>query len=126
MDGIAYNDLVDRYIAVWNEDDPDVRSKLVGELWAPDGTYYNRMFVASGRDVLTFVVGRAHDEYAAKGFCFRSRNDAYGHHRGLRFGWVMVSAATGEVDTFGEDYMLLDEDGLIARDYQFAMKRPSV
>lgn len=121
-----YNRLVDRYIAAWNEEDPDARRKLVEEVWSPQGTYYNRLFVVQGHDLIDFAVGRAHEEYFGKGFCFRSQNDAYGHHGGLRFGWVMVSAESGEVDTFGQDFVRLDDDGRIVIDYQFAMKRPSV
>jgi hypothetical protein len=29
--------LVDRYVALWNEPDPDARRKMIRELWAPDG-----------------------------------------------------------------------------------------
>ena len=44
----------------------------------------------------------------------------------MKFGWVMISAETGEVDTFGQDFLLLNDEGRIAIDYQFQMKRPSV
>jgi hypothetical protein len=123
---VNVNQLADRYVALWNEHDPDVRHKLVDELWAEDGIYHNRLFVVQGRQMVEFAVGRGHDEYFSKGFCFKSQNDAYGHHNGMRFSWVMVATATGEVDTFGQDFLLLDDDGRIRVDYQFAMKRPSV
>jgi hypothetical protein len=29
--------LVDRYVALWNEPDPDVRRHAICALWAPDG-----------------------------------------------------------------------------------------
>ena len=29
--------LVDRYVALWNEPDPDVRRHAIRALWAPDG-----------------------------------------------------------------------------------------
>ncbi len=125
-DHFDYNDIAERYIASWNEPDPETRKKLVEELWAEDCTYYNRLFVVFGREMMPFVVGRAHDEYYGKGFCFRYQNNAYGHHGGMRFHWVMVSSATGEVDTFGEDFVILDKSGRIRVDYQFAMKKPSV
>jgi hypothetical protein len=126
MSTTNFNQLAERYVASWNERDPELRHKLVEELWAENATYFNRFFVVQGRETIEFATGRGHEEYFGKGFCFRSRNDAYGHHNGVRFGWVMVSAATGEVDTFGEEYVVLDEDGRILLDYQFGMKRPSV
>jgi hypothetical protein len=121
-----FNHIAERYVASWNEEDPDVRHKLVEELWAENGTYYNRLFVVSGREMIETAVARAHEEYFQKGFSFRSQNDAYGHHKGLKFGWVMVSTATGEVDTFGQEFILLDDEGKIAVDYMFGMKPPSV
>ncbi|MFL6139500.1 MAG: nuclear transport factor 2 family protein [Frankiaceae bacterium] len=121
-----YNQLVDRYIACWNERDPEIRSKLVEEVWADDCTYYNRLFVAQGRELMDFVIGRAHEEYYAKGFSFRSQSNAYGHHGGMQFNWVMISTATGEVDTWGYDFVMLNDEGKIRLDYQFNFKRPSV
>ena len=38
--GTAVKDLqqlVDRYVALWNEPDPDIRRHAIRELWAPDG-----------------------------------------------------------------------------------------
>jgi hypothetical protein len=120
-----FNQLAERYVASWNENDPVIRRKLIDELWAEDGTYFNRFFVASGRDMIEAVAANAHEEYFAKGFCFKSQNDAYGHHSGMKFGWVMVSSATGEVDTFGQEFLVLNEDGQILMDYMFGMKPPS-
>lgn len=33
------NELSKRYVAVWNERDPERRRALVAELWAPDGEH---------------------------------------------------------------------------------------
>jgi hypothetical protein len=123
---INYNQFADKYMASWNEEDPEIRHKLIEELWAEDATYYNRIFVCHGPAQMEYAVGRSHDEYYEKGFTFKSQNDAYGHHNGVRFGWVMISADTGEVDTFGQDFIVLNDDGQIVIDYQFMMKRPSV
>jgi hypothetical protein len=121
-----FNQLVERYVAAWNEKDPLLRRKLIDETWAEDGAYYNRLFVCHGRDMIEAAIATAHDEYFAKGFCFKSQNDAYGHHGGVKFGWVMVTAATGEVDTFGQEFLILNEEGQIAIDYQFGLRPPSI
>lgn len=121
-----YNAIADRYMATWNESDPGIRRKLIDEVWAEDGAYYNRLFVARGRDIIEAAVTAAHNEYFAKGFSFKSQNDAYGHHKGVKFGWVMIYTATGEVDTFGQDFVILDDEDRIVADYQFGMKPPSL
>jgi len=113
-------------MACWNEKDADLRHKLVEQVWSEDCQYFNRFFVCTGRDQMEYAIGRAHEEYYSKGFTFKSQNDAHGHHGGMKFGWVMISAGTGEVDTFGQDFLLLNDEDKIVVDYQFQLKRPSV
>lgn len=125
-DKVSFPDLVDRWVAMWNEGDPVARRKLIDDLWAEDGAYYNRLFVCAGRDMVEAAVSTAHEEYFAKGCSFRSRNDAYGHHNGVKFGWVLVTTATGQVDTFGEEFVILDDAGRIAADYQFGLRPPPI
>ncbi|WP_019030806.1 hypothetical protein [Salinispora arenicola] len=122
----SLNALVDRYIATWNEPEPDVRRKMIDELWAEDGTYYNRLFVCQGRDMVEAAISTAYREHTAKGFTFKSRNDAYGHHGGVKFGWVLAARSTGEVDTFGEEFLILDGSGRIVADYQFGLRPPTI
>lgn len=121
-----FNHIAERYVASWNETDPVARRKLIDELWAEDGAYYNRFFIASGRDMIEQSVTGAHHEYFSKGFFFKSQNNAYGHHRGVKFGWVMIARDTGEVDTFGEEFVILNDDDQIVMDYMFGVKPPTV
>lgn len=122
----TYNQLADRYVASLNENDPVARRKIIDELWAEDGAYCNRLFVVQGRDMVDAIFSTAHDEYFAKGFCFKSKNDAWGNHNGVKFGWVLITAATGEVDTLGEEFLVLNDEGQIALNYQFGTRAPSV
>jgi hypothetical protein len=124
--GTNFNEMADRYVAMWNEKNPQIRRKLIDEFWAEDGAYHNRLFIAGGRDLIDNVISTAHDEYFAKGFSFKSQNDAYGHHNGIKFGWVMVTTATGEVDTFGQEFIILNDDGQAVIDYQFGIRTPSI
>src|SRR5262249_49203959 len=51
----AMNDpqcLADRYVAVWNETDPDRRRRAFAELWRPDGRHYVDTREACGYDAL--------------------------------------------------------------------------
>lgn len=122
----TYNQLADRYVASLNENDPVARRKIIDELWAEDGAYCNRLFVVRGRDMVDAIFSTAHDEYFAKGFCFKSKNDACGNHNGVKFGWVLITAATGEVDTLGEEFLVLNDEGHISLNYQFGTRAPSV
>lgn len=123
---IDYNKLADRYIAVWNQPDPQIRRKLIDEIWAEDGAYHNRLFSVWGRDMISNIISAAQAEYSARGFTFKSQNSCYGHHNGVRIGWVLIAAGTGEVDTLCEDFLLLNDEGQIIVDYQFGLKTPQV
>jgi hypothetical protein len=123
---ITPSELADRYVALWNEPDIEVRRKLVAELYAPDATYimYRRdPFV--GREAIADQITYTFDLYSPMGFVFRSMHNATGHHNLVRFNWVMVSAETGEMEMQGQDILALDGQGRIRSDYQFHDKIPS-
>jgi hypothetical protein len=120
------NKLVDRYVAMWNEPDGDVRRKVVEEIYADDAVYL--MFARDpivGHDAIAEQIGYAHDLYFEQGFVFKSSNNADGHHNLVKFGWVLVSAETGDVHSIGFDVLVLDDDERISSDYQF-LSRPAM
>ncbi|HEX4725798.1 MAG TPA: nuclear transport factor 2 family protein [Pseudonocardiaceae bacterium] len=121
------NELVDRYMAMWNEGDDDARRKTIDELYTDDAvyTFFNAdPFV--GKAAIFKHVTVAHRIYIPRGFTFRSCHNATGHHNLVRFNWVMLAEATGEVDMMGNDVLVLDEAGRISLDHQFHDKMASV
>ncbi len=123
---IRRNELVDRFVAMWNEPDGEVRRKAIEELFAPDAEYV--MFANDpirGHDAIAAQVDYAHNLYYDQGFAFKSSHNADGHHNLVRFTWVLVSTGTGEVERTGSDLLVLAEDGRIRHDYQFLL-RPAI
>lgn len=121
------NAIVDRYVALWNEDDDEARRAAVEELYTEDAEYV--MFNLDpfvGRDAIFKQISVAHRIYAPRGFVFVSSHNAVGHHNLVRFNWVMVDSATGEADMIGNDVFVLDDSGRIRADYQFHDKLSSV
>jgi len=115
----GYNDVVERWIAMWNETDSGVRRKAVDELFTEDAVYtFFNLEPRVGRDAIFRQVTVANRIYLPRGFRFVSQHNARGHHNLIRFAWSMVDAATGETDMIGNDVLVL-RDGLIAADYQF-------
>ncbi|WP_338702486.1 hypothetical protein V2W30_34305 [Streptomyces sp. Q6] len=138
MAHIDAQDLADRYAAVWNEPDPGLRRKAVEDLWARDGVHVLRppqemraeagrlgfadaVLVARGHTELTARVARAHEEFVASGeFTFRAAPDAAAALEDVvTFRWQSVRVASGEVTGGGLEFVTVDEDGRITRDYQF-------
>jgi hypothetical protein len=115
----SITELVDRYIAVWNEPDDEVCRKHIAELWVEDGAYMNESVEKHGHRAIETAVVEAYQEYVVKGFVFRSANNADGHHNVVRFNWEMHPIGGGGVEAVGFDFLVLGDDGWIRFDYQF-------
>ncbi|WP_329124225.1 nuclear transport factor 2 family protein [Streptomyces sp. NBC_01465] len=114
------NAFATRYIALWNEPDPALRSKAIEELFAPEAQHYTPAQEVHGRAQLEERVGTAYEKWVESGrYAFRAVPNATGHHRSVRFNWEMYDVATGRADSVGFDFITLDESGLIETDYQF-------
>ena len=63
-------DLVDRYVAVWNEPNADERRKRIRSLWAPDGTTCYRLLDAHGYEAIEARVTSSWDKFPDKRIYF--------------------------------------------------------
>ena len=129
-------ELADRYVAVWNQPDPDTRRKAIQELWTEDGVHLleppeeivkraeeigvTATLEARGHEALVRRVTRAYDEFVAPGqFVFRRHGDVAALSNLVKLRWAMTPADGDEVLAVGIDLLLVDADGRIERDYQF-------
>ncbi|MFF5212710.1 nuclear transport factor 2 family protein [Streptosporangium sp. NPDC000396] len=114
------NDFARRYIAVWNEPDADLRLKAITELFAPDAAHYTPSQEVHGHAELEVRITTAYEKWVRpEVYVFRAVPNANGHHNTVRFNWEMVTQASGEVDSVGFDFIVLNEEGLIKSDHQF-------
>lgn len=110
--------LVDRYLAVWNESDPEKRRREVAELWADDGVYANTGREFHGHSGIEEAVAEAYEEFVANGFIFQLSGFSE-NHDAARIAWEMVSSSGGDVVAAGTEYLILDKGGRIRSDHQF-------
>lgn len=113
------NEFANHYVSLWNEADPQSRRSAIAAIWAKDGRYIDPTVEDRGHAAIEAAVAKAYDEFVAKGFVFKSANNADGHHNVVKFNWKMVPAGGGDVAAEGFDFFVLDEDGRIQSDYQF-------
>ncbi|TDD13199.1 hypothetical protein E1218_34840 [Kribbella turkmenica] len=128
--------LADRYVAVWNEPDAEVRRKEVGDLWTENGVNLldppeeivrraedlgiTATLEARGHGELMSRVTRAYDEFVAPGQHVFRRDGAVAVVRDMvKVRWVMVPAGGGDALAGGTDLLLVAPDGRIAANYQF-------
>ncbi|MER6947558.1 nuclear transport factor 2 family protein [Nonomuraea sp. NPDC000554] len=111
---------VDRYTAVWNEPDSEVRRETIAELWSEDGVEFTDSTEHRGRQAIEARIAQAYEQLVRQGgFVFRAAGDAVGHHDAVRFTTYMVPAAGGDIAWTGFVFARLDDDGRILQDYQF-------
>jgi hypothetical protein len=130
------DELFDKYVALWNEQDAERRRERVIELWAPEarqvlkppvevtevasGLGMTVTLEARGHDQLENRVTRAYDEFVVSGgYAFRRRGDAEQLDQVVKFRWEMVPNGGGPVAGVGLEILILDPDGRIATAYQF-------
>lgn len=113
------NDLITRYVAVWNESDADERRNRVRSVWAIEGATCYRLVDARGYDAIEDRVTGSWEKWLREGkYIFRPKK-AICHHDAVKFDFEMVSLPDGKVEASGLTFLILDSDGRIRYDFQF-------
>jgi hypothetical protein len=112
--------LADRYVAVWNESDPDRRRRAIAELWTPDGRHYVDTREARGYDALEKRITGSHEKNVRdRGHRFRAAPNASALRDAVAFQWEMLPADGEQVVAGGLVFLMLDREGRILVDYLF-------
>jgi hypothetical protein len=113
--------LAERYIAAWNESDPEKRRQAIAELWTPDGRHYVDTREARGYDALEKrVVGSYEKNVRGRGNGFRAKG-ARALRDAVTFFWEMLPAHGDTALATGLEVLIVDGEGRIRVDYQFVL-----
>jgi hypothetical protein len=129
--------LADRYLALWNEADPERRRRMIAELWTEDGTHIlqppqemREIAARPGIGLAASLEARGHAELEARvasayehwvgseGLSFRRRDEVDRVADVVKFRWEAVHK-DGEAFGVGLNFLVLAADGRIERDYTF-------
>ncbi|MEJ0016345.1 MAG: nuclear transport factor 2 family protein [Acetobacteraceae bacterium] len=100
-------DLVDRYIAAWNETDAGRRRDLIAQTWTEDAHYVDPMLQGDGRDGIDAMICGVQERFP--GYRFRRTGDVESHHDRIRFTWDLVPEE-GEAVVSGTDFAVITSD----------------
>jgi hypothetical protein len=113
-------DIVRRYIQIWNETDPAARRAQLTGLWIEDGTHYVRAREVRGHADLEVRVATSHQtNVTERNYKFEVAGLIEQLRDMVKFNWRMVPKSGGAVAATGSIVLLLAEDGRIRIDYQF-------
>ena len=115
-------DTIERYIASWNETNPERRRELLEDLWAADASYVDPLAVASGRDEIDATIAAVQAQFPGFTFTLASLVDA--HHNQARFTWGLGPAGTEPV-IVGFDVAVAAADGRLQSVLGFLDKVPA-
>lgn len=103
------SNMVNRYLAAWNERDATRRQHRVADAWAVDGSYRDPLMRSSGHGEITDMIGAAQRQFPDLRFELSTEPDAYGEN--VRFSWKLVPTGGGATVAAGTDFATVADDG---------------
>ncbi|GMA13730.1 nuclear transport factor 2 family protein [Deinococcus metallilatus] len=83
-------ELVDLYLAAWNEPDEDRRREIVARTYTEEATYVDPLMQGAGHSGITAMIGAAQAQFP--GLRFRLASEVEAHHDHTRFSWELAPA----------------------------------
>jgi hypothetical protein len=101
-------DLIDRYIAIWNETDADRRRDLIARTWTETASYLDPVIAGEGQTGIAAMTQGVQERFPRHQFRRTSEVDA--HHDCLRFSWELAPEG-GPAVVHGTDFGMVAADG---------------
>ncbi len=116
------SDLLDRYLACWNETDAATRRALLAAHWTADATYTDPLVDVEGLDALNSTIAAVQEQFP--GFAFTPIGPVDAHHDIARFSWGLGPVGA-EPLVVGFDVVTTDADGRISSVLGFLDRVPA-
>lgn len=100
--------VVEDYIAIWNETDPQRRRSLIARTLTEDASYLDPIMTGEGIEGINAMITGAQEQFPGHRFTLVSGPDA--HHDRVRFTWSLAANGTEPV-AIGVDFATLAGDG---------------
>ena len=106
-------ELVERYIASWNERDPKKRLDLVAKTYTEGASYVDAHRSGEGHPGLSAMIAAVHERFPDT-YRFRLVSDVEEHHGCLRFRWEAGGIPEAPLHFGGTDFCTTSPDGRLA------------
>ena len=94
-------DLIDRYIAMWNETDGERRREIIARVWTRNASYVDPVLQGEGAAEIDAMVTSVQQRFP--GHKFRRTSAVDVHHDRVRFGWEL-GPDVGDPVVVGTDF----------------------
>ncbi|MGB9182664.1 MAG: nuclear transport factor 2 family protein [Solirubrobacteraceae bacterium] len=100
--------VVDSYIEMWNESDPDRRRAIIAQTLTDDATYLDPLMSGEGVEAINAMIGGAQQQFPGHRVTLVAAPDA--HHDRVRFTWSLGIDGNPPV-AIGVDFATIADDG---------------
>jgi hypothetical protein len=114
-------DLIDRYIAMWNETDGERRRALIAGVWTERARYIDPLMTGEGPAGIDAMVAGVQARFP--GHRFRRTTPVDAHNDRVRFGWHLAPEG-GPALAAGIDFGVIAGDGRLESMTGFLDHRP--
>lgn len=97
-------ELVERYLASWNEPDAGRRRDLIASLWTDTASYVDPLMKSEGRDGIDAMIAAVQARFPAHRF--RRSGEVDAHNDRIRFGWELLTGSGASIAS-GTDFGVL-------------------
>jgi hypothetical protein len=102
------SNVIDGYVAIWNETDPARRRAINARTWSSDASYLDPMLAGDRPDGIDAMIAAVHQQLP--GHQLRLAGPVDAHHDRVRFAWEIVGPDDAPVFA-GVDFGTLASDG---------------
>ena len=114
-------EIIDRYLATFNETDAARRRELLGALYTPNGTYTDPHVDLCGPERIVAFIAQTQERFPGVTFTLGGPVDA--HHNQARFQWH--AGPDGAPDAYVGFDVIVADDGQIRNVYGFMDAAPA-
>ena len=115
-------DLIESYLACWNETDSATRRELIAKTWADDASYVDPLVDAHGHDAIDAAIAATQGQFPGHAFALAGPVDT--HHNVARFSWGLGRDGDDPL-VLGSDVASVGADRRLARVVGFLDKVPT-
>jgi hypothetical protein len=102
-------ELIDRYIAIWNETDAKRRRDLITKTWAEDASYVDAHRSGTGHENISAMIQGVQEQLP--GYRLRLASVVEAHNNRVRFQWEAGGTAEAPLHFVGTDFGFIADDG---------------
>ncbi len=118
-------EVIDNYIAAWNERDARKRKELIARTWTEDGSYFDPSRGGTGYEQLNAMIQTVHDAFNPHyRFRLASRVDHHGDR--VRFQWEAGGTQDAPLHFVGTDFAVVGSDGRFKSVTGFVDEAPGI